>query len=57
MELAKSGHPYMGPMVIGGPGEQSPTIKAALKEQERTDLERSLEYAKKVLGVGVRWRS
>jgi 3-oxoisoapionate decarboxylase len=57
VELAKSGHPYLGPMVIGGPGEQSPAIKAALTEQQRTDLERSLEYAKKVLGVGVRWRS
>jgi sugar phosphate isomerase/epimerase len=55
--LAKSGHPYIGPMVIGGPGEQSATIKAALQEQQRTDLERSLEYAKKVLGVGVRWKS
>jgi len=56
VELAKSGHPYLGPMVIGAAGEQSPAIKAALKEQQRTDLERSLEYAKKVLGVGVRWR-
>ena len=57
VELAKSGHPYLGPMVIGGPGEQSPVIKAALQEQQRTDLERSLEYAQKVLGAGVRWRS
>jgi sugar phosphate isomerase/epimerase len=57
VRLAKSGHPYIGPMVIGGPGEQTPAIKAALTEQQRTDLERSLEYAKKVLGVGVRWRS
>jgi hypothetical protein len=56
VELAKGGHPYIGPMVIGGPGEQSPELKAALKEQQRIDLERSLEYAKKVLGVGVRWR-
>ena len=57
VELAKNGHPYLGPMVIGGPGEQSPVIKAALQEQQRTDLERSLEYAKKGLGVGARWRS
>jgi sugar phosphate isomerase/epimerase len=56
VELAKSGHPYLGPMVIGGPGKQPPAIEAALKEQQRRDLERSLEYAKKVLGVGVRWR-
>jgi hypothetical protein len=44
-------------MVIGGPGKQSPTMAEALKEQQRTDLERSLEYAKKVLGVGVKWKS
>jgi sugar phosphate isomerase/epimerase len=56
VELAKSGHPYMGPMVIGGSGKQPPAIEAALKEQQRTDLERSLEYAKTALGVGVRWR-
>jgi hypothetical protein len=56
VELAKSGHPYIGPMVIGGSGKQPPAIEAALKEQQRTDLERSLEYAKKALGVGVRWR-
>ena len=55
--LAKSGHPYMGPMVIGGPGKPPPVIEAALKEQQRTDLERSLEYAKKSLGVGVQWQS
>jgi sugar phosphate isomerase/epimerase len=56
VDLAKSGHPYLGAMVIGGPGEQSPAIKAALREQQRIDLERSLDYAKKVLGVGVRWK-
>ena len=57
VELAKSGHPYIGPMVIGGSGKQPPAIEAALKEQQRTDLERSLEYAKRTLDVGVRWRS
>ncbi|HUJ50509.1 MAG TPA: sugar phosphate isomerase/epimerase [Bryobacteraceae bacterium] len=55
--LARSGHPYIGPMVIGGPGKQPPVIEEALKEQERTDLERSFEYAKKVLGVGIKWKS
>ncbi len=54
--LAKAGHPFMGAMVIAGPGRQPPEIQAALKEQQRRDLERSLEYAKKVLDVGVRWR-
>ena len=47
----------MGPMVIGAPGKQPREIAAALKEQQRTDLERSLEWAKKNLGVGVRWKS
>jgi 3-oxoisoapionate decarboxylase len=57
LKLAKNGHPYMGPMVIAGWGKQPPAIAAAFKEQQRTDLERSLEYARKVLGVGVRWKS
>jgi 3-oxoisoapionate decarboxylase len=55
--LAKSGHPYLGRMVIGGPGKQSLAMAEALKEQQRTDLERSLEYAKTVLGAGVKWKS
>lgn len=55
--LAKSGHPYIGPMVIGGWGKQPPALAAAMKEQQRVDLERSFEYAKKVLGAGVRWKS
>jgi hypothetical protein len=44
-------------MVIGGNCKHPPVIEAALKEQQRTDLERSLEYAKKTLDVGVRWRA
>ncbi len=55
--LARKGHPYMGPMVIGGAGKPTPAIDAALQEQQRTDLERSLEYAKKTLNVGVRWKA
>ena len=57
LKLAKSGHPYIGPMVIAGWGAKSPVVAAAFQEQQRTDLERSLEYAKKTLDVGVRWRS
>ncbi|MGA2593402.1 MAG: sugar phosphate isomerase/epimerase [Bryobacteraceae bacterium] len=53
--LAKSGRPFMGSMVIGG-SDNSPALEAALKEQQRVDLERSLEYAKKKLGLGIRWR-
>ena len=54
--LAKSGRPFLGNMVIGQWSDNSPALEAALKEQQRVDLERSLEYAKKKLGVGVRWR-
>jgi len=31
-------------------------MNEALKEQQRLDLERSLEYARKKLNVGVNWR-
>ncbi|MDQ6705991.1 MAG: sugar phosphate isomerase/epimerase [Acidobacteriota bacterium] len=55
--LAKGGHPFMGTMVVkDAPGEKLPEFTAALREQQRVDLERSLEYAKKSLGVGVRWK-
>ena len=57
--IAKSGHPYMGAMVIEDvPGSKKPAVMdEALKEQQRVDLERSFEYAKKKLNVGVAWRS
>ena len=56
--LAKRGHPFEGFMVVeDGATAQVPEYQAALREQQRVDLERSLEYAKKSLGVGMRWRS
>jgi sugar phosphate isomerase/epimerase len=56
--LAKAGRPFSGFMVVeDGATAQVPEFAAALREQQRVDLERSFEYAKKVLGVGVRWRS
>jgi sugar phosphate isomerase/epimerase len=55
--LAKSGRPFLGNMVIANNGKNPPAIEAALTEQQRSDLERSLEYAKKVLGAGIRWKS
>jgi sugar phosphate isomerase/epimerase len=57
--LAKSGRPFMGAMVIEDiPGQKLtvPVMQEALKEQQRIDLERSFEYARKKLDVGVRWR-
>lgn len=40
----------MAPMVIeDAPGERIPEYQAALKRQQMVDLERSLEFAKKVM--------
>lgn len=54
VELAKSGRPFMGVMLMARGAKQPPAIAAALKEQQKIDLERSLEYAKKTLGVGIK---
>jgi sugar phosphate isomerase/epimerase len=51
--LARKGHPFNGFMVIeDGFKNPPPEYKAALREQQRIDLERSLTYAKTELGVG-----
>jgi sugar phosphate isomerase/epimerase len=56
--LVKAGHPYMGAMVVEDVAGTKPAIMTdALKEQQRLDLERSLEYAKKRLNVGINWRA
>jgi len=56
--LARAGHPFMGAMVIEDAAGQRPSVmNEALKEQQRVDLERSLDYAKHRLNVGVNWRS
>jgi sugar phosphate isomerase/epimerase len=47
--LVKKGQPFLGPMMIPGPGKQPPEYEAAVKEQQRVDLERSVVFAKKVL--------
>ncbi len=55
LALVKAGHPFMGSMIIADTGGKEPeTYRAALVEQQRVDLERSLTYAKKELGLGVR---
>jgi sugar phosphate isomerase/epimerase len=58
VNLAKKGHPLMAPMLIAGgrAASQPPEYQAALRVQQRIDLERSFEYARKVLDVGTRWR-
>jgi hypothetical protein len=56
--LAKSGHPFMGTMVIeDAPGAKPEVMIDALKEQQRIDLVRSFEYCRKKLNVGVNWRA
>ena len=49
--LAKRGHPFMGEMMIAGSGKQPPEYEAALKQQQRIDVERSVQYARTVLGL------
>ena len=39
------------------PGTRPAVMDEALKEQQRVDLERSFEYARKKMNVGVRWRA
>jgi len=57
LALARRGQPFMGGMLIARPGKLPPEYEAALRAQQVYDLERSLEYARKTLGVGIRWRS
>jgi sugar phosphate isomerase/epimerase len=59
VDLAKHGHPFMGVMVIedAANAKKLPEFQAALKEQQRVDLERSLDYARQSLGVGIKWRA
>jgi sugar phosphate isomerase/epimerase len=58
VRLAKSGHPFMGSMVIADvPGPRAQAMTDALKEQQRLDLERSFAYARKILDIGVNWRA
>ncbi len=56
--LVKGGHPFEKYMVIEDGFQPQPReYTEALKEQQRIDLERSLEFAKHKLDAGVRWRT
>jgi sugar phosphate isomerase/epimerase len=58
LSLAKRGHPYEGHMVIEDvPGKTPEPIAAALQYQQREHMERGVEYARKVLDLGVKWRA
>jgi 3-oxoisoapionate decarboxylase len=57
--LAKNGHPYEREMVIEDiVGQQRPEpYRAALEYQQKEHMERSVEYGKKTLDLGIKWRS
>ena len=59
LALAKKGEPYDRPMVVEDlAGRKTPDyLVAAIQHQQREHMERSLEYAKKGLNLGRRWRS
>jgi sugar phosphate isomerase/epimerase len=59
MALAQQGQPYEKNVVIEDiAGRQTPPPYAeALKFQQREHMERSIDYARKVLDLGVKWRS
>ena len=56
--LAKRGAPYEKPIVVEDLASDLPShFAAAIQYQQREHMERSVEYAKKVLNLGVRWRT
>lgn len=59
LTLAKKGRPYELPMVIEDlPGRKTPeAFVAAIQYQQREHMERSVQYGKQKLNLGIRWRS
>jgi hypothetical protein len=58
LALAKKGGPYERHMVIEDvPGTAAGELTEALTYQQREHMERGLEYAKKILDLGIRWRA
>jgi 3-oxoisoapionate decarboxylase len=59
LALAKSGHPYERDMVIEDVAGRTPAepYAAALQYQQKEHMERSVEYGKKVLDLGIKWRT
>jgi sugar phosphate isomerase/epimerase len=58
LALAKKGGPYERHMVIEDvPGKTPEPLAAALAYQQKEHMERGVEYCKKVLDLGIKWRS
>ena len=58
LALAKRGRPYEGHMVIEDvPGKAPEPIAAALQYQQRDHMQRGVEYARKTLDLGIKWRA
>ena len=58
MSVAKRGHAYEKHIVIEDvPGQIAEPLAAALQYQQREHMERGLEYARRTLDLGVKWRS
>lgn len=59
LALAKAGHPYERDMVIEDVTGRSsiPEFAAALQYQQHDHMERSIDYAKKTLDLGVKWKT
>jgi sugar phosphate isomerase/epimerase len=55
--LAKRGKPYDKPMVVEDVPGRAEAFAEALKFQQREHMERSLDYCRKSLDLGVRWRA
>jgi sugar phosphate isomerase/epimerase len=56
--LAKQGHAYENHMVIEDvPGKVAEPIAAALQYQQTDHMARGVEYARKALDLGVKWRA
>jgi len=59
LALAKRGEPYDKPMVVEDlAGRKTPDyLVSAIQHQQRDHVERGIEYAKKQLNLGRRWRT
>jgi hypothetical protein len=57
LALAKNGRPYDKPHIVADVAESRGRYMDALKIQQLDHMERSLDYCRKTLDLGVRWRA